>query len=70
MRALVDIPDTQLESLGAICESKNVSRAEAIRQAIDYYIALHKADIGQAFGLWKDKAVDGLEYQEKVRNEW
>ena len=23
-----------------------------------------------AFGLWGDRAVDGLEYQERVRNEW
>lgn len=70
MRALVDIPDKKLADLGAICESLNVSRAEAIRQAIDCYIELHKADAQTAFGLWKNQAVDGLAYQEKVREEW
>jgi metal-responsive CopG/Arc/MetJ family transcriptional regulator len=70
MRALVDIPDKNLADLGAICASLKVSRAEAIRQAIDHYIALHKADATAAFGLWKDRPVDGMAYQQKVREEW
>jgi metal-responsive CopG/Arc/MetJ family transcriptional regulator len=70
MRALVDILDRQLEDLSVICDQLKVSRAEAIRQAIDGYIAQHKADSSQAFGLWKNNAVDGLTYQQKVREEW
>jgi len=28
------------------------------------------AKLDAAFGLWRDQAVDGLNYQRKVRGEW
>lgn len=70
MRALVDIPEKQINQLTLICETKKVSRAEAIRQAIGLYIEQNKIDDMDAFGIWKDKNIDGLAYQEQVRSEW
>ncbi len=70
MRTLVDIPDRQLKDLSAICEAEKVSRAEIIRQAITAYLERKKAGGVDAFGLWKDRQVDGLAYQEKMRSEW
>lgn len=70
MRALVDIPEKQINQLTLICETKKVSRAEAIRQAIGLYIEQNKIDDMDAFGIWKDKKIDGLAYQEQVRSEW
>jgi hypothetical protein len=81
MRALVDIPDRQIEDLAAICEAKKLSRAEAVRQALDAFIAQHRPSREAAFGLWKGHSVclpgeseplpeDGLAYQEKLRSEW
>ncbi|MBK8186687.1 MAG: ribbon-helix-helix protein, CopG family [Cellvibrio sp.] len=70
MRALVDIPEKQIDQLAAICEVKKLSRAEAIRQAIGLYIEQNKSGSEEAFGLWKDRKVDGLTYQEQVRSEW
>ena len=70
MRTLVDIPDRQLKDLSAICEAEKLSRAEVIRQAISSYIEKKKPGTGDAFGLWRDRKVDGLAYQEKVRSEW
>ena len=71
MRTLVDIPDRQIDDLALICESKRVSRAEVIRQAISVYIEQNKPATADAFGLWKNRGVDGLEYQEKLRaEEW
>jgi hypothetical protein len=70
MRTLVDIPDRQIDELTLICETRKVSRAEAIRQAIAAYIEKNKPGAPTAFGLWKDSAVDGLTYQEQVRSEW
>lgn len=70
MRTLVDIPDRQLKDLSAICEAEKVSRAEVIRQAISSYIEKKKPGTADAFGLWRDRKVDGLEYQEQVRSEW
>ena len=70
MRTLVDIPDRQIRDLTAICEAEKVSRAEVIRQAISAYLEKKKPQAVDAFGLWKDHKVDGLEYQEQVRSEW
>lgn len=70
MRTLVDIPDRQIKGLAAICKAEKVSRAELIRQAISAYLEKKKPTAVEAFGLWKDRRVDGLEYQEQVRSEW
>jgi len=73
MRALVDIPESQLNDLALVCKAKKLPRAEVIRQAIAVYIASNKPSASQAFGLWassSEQAVDGLAYQEKARAEW
>jgi hypothetical protein len=70
MRTLVDIPDRQIDELTMICETKKVSRAEAIRQAIAAYVEKNKPAAPAAFGLWKGREIDGLAYQEQVRSEW
>lgn len=70
MRTLIDIPDRQVEDLAAICAAKRLPRTEVIRQAIAAYIAIQKPPATEAFGLWGDKAIDGLEYQTKIRAEW
>lgn len=70
MRALVDIPDRQIDELAMICEAKKLSRAEVIRQAITFYIEKNRPSSSDAFGIWKDRQVDGLTYQEQVRSEW
>jgi metal-responsive CopG/Arc/MetJ family transcriptional regulator len=70
MRTLVDIPDRQIKDLTAICKTENVSRAEIIRQAITAYLEKKKPDTVEAFGLWRQKKVDGLSYQEQARSEW
>lgn len=81
MRALVDIPERQLDDLSAICAARNLSRAEAVRQALEAFIAQNRPSREAAFGLWKGQPVclpgdsdplpdDGLAYQEKLRSEW
>lgn len=70
MRTLVDITDRQIEELAAICEVKKVSRSELIRQAISYYIERNRPSTTKAFGFWRDRKIDGLDYQKQVRSEW
>lgn len=81
MRALVDIPEHQLEELSAICAARKLSRAEAVRQALDMFIQQNRSARDEAFGLWKGKTIylpddseplpeDGLAYQERLRSEW
>ncbi|MFV3306111.1 ribbon-helix-helix protein, CopG family [Pseudomonas sp. NY15181] len=71
MRTLVDIPAEYLERLNDISERQQQSRAAIIREAIAEYLVNHaQADADAAFGLWKERKVDGLVYQEKAREEW
>jgi predicted transcriptional regulator len=71
MRTLIDIPDTQIQALAALCERVRQPRAAVIREAIAEYVARHAAKPADAaFGLWGAEAVDGLAYQEKARTEW
>jgi|NGEPerStandDraft_6_1074524.scaffolds.fasta_scaffold534208_1 hypothetical protein len=83
MRALVDIPNHQLEELKAVCAARKISRAELVRQAISAFIQQNRLTSEEAFGVWKSQGAifpcedgstalpeDGLAYQEKLRGEW
>ena len=71
MRTIIDIPTEQLIPLDSICTDESISRAEVIRRAIKDYIAkkdtIKNTDI---FGIWKDKNIDSITYQNKIRDEW
>ena len=71
MRTIVDLPDPQLEALARFCQEQGISRAEAVRRAVDQLIrstATPPADVG--FGNWKGKRLESREYVEKLRGEW
>ena len=71
MRTLVDLVDAQVEALDRLARKQERSRASIIREAVDEYLDRHRhANQDEAFGLWRDRAVDGLDYQENMRAEW
>jgi hypothetical protein len=70
MRTLVDLPERELEQLTALSRSRKTSRAELIRQAVSGYLAQNRAGIEDSFGLWKRRGVDGVKYQNRLRDEW
>lgn len=71
MRTIVDIPDKVIETLDQIGSTAHRSRAALIRDAINSYLCEHhREESTEAFGIWKDKITDGVEYQRRVRNEW
>ncbi len=77
MRTIIDIPIEQLQPLDALCAREEISRAEAIRQALAKWLAEKNAarkrvTIDDVFGLWADRADigDALEHQRKLRGEW
>ena len=71
MRTIVDLPDSQIESLDEWCHREGVSRAEAVRRAVAEHLRKHHtAGAKSAFGIWRDMAEDGLAYQERLRSEW
>ena len=71
MRTLVDIPEDQLKHLARICEQEHLSRAEVVRRAIAVYLRQRgAASEDRAFGLWQDRELEGLGYQDALRDEW
>ena len=71
MRILVDINDPQVKALDAYAHQENKSRSALIRQAVQDFLAKRRAsETVDAFGLWGDRTVDGLDYQERIRSEW
>lgn len=71
MRALIDMNDAQVAALDDLAKRIGRSRAALIRAAIDDYLERHsRQQVADGFGLWGEREVDGLAYQESVRSEW
>jgi predicted transcriptional regulator len=71
MRTLIDLPDTQIQALAALCEQVKQPRAAVIRAAVAEYLERRVVQSQEAaFGLWDAEAMDGLAYQQKARSEW
>lgn len=75
MRTLVDLPEQDLRQLSELSKERKVSRAHLVRCAVAKYleeeIKENKNDtLDKLFGVWKDRNIDGLEYQEQMRKEW
>jgi metal-responsive CopG/Arc/MetJ family transcriptional regulator len=71
MRTIVDIPDETLPVLDQWAKQNHVSRAAVIREAISMYLENKPLSSEEDFfGLWKNREVDGVEYQKTLREEW
>jgi metal-responsive CopG/Arc/MetJ family transcriptional regulator len=70
MRTLVDLPEKQIKALTRLSKARKTSRAAIIRDAVATYLEREQPKRKhEAFGLWGDRVVDGLEYQRKLREE-
>jgi metal-responsive CopG/Arc/MetJ family transcriptional regulator len=71
MRTLIDIPEEDLSLLKTVAKKLSISRAEFVRQAVSASLAPHRQKMNhESFGSWAEFSMDGLEYQEKMRDEW
>lgn len=75
MRTIIDLTDEQLARLEEVAEREGISRAEAIRRAVDTaYAGVAATRSGEAreaaFGLWKGRKIDALKYVDRLRDEW
>ncbi len=71
MRTIIELPERNIAALEKICAKEGISRAEAIRRAVDAYLASSRiSDEDDIFGMWRDRDIDGLEYQRQIRSEW
>lgn len=67
-----------MKRLDRFAAAKGWSRAEAVRQAVAGLLdreeaaerAADKAALDAVFGMWKDRNMDGLAYQQALRAEW
>jgi antitoxin (DNA-binding transcriptional repressor) of toxin-antitoxin stability system len=65
------LPPDVLAAMESLAGEKYQSRAALIRAAIDDYLDRHRREqVADGFGLWGAKGVDGLAYQDEVRDEW
>jgi hypothetical protein len=70
MRTLIDIPDHVLKVYDTVAKMKKISRAEVIRQSLERDMARRRQELFEmACGAWKDRPIDGLAHQRKMRNE-
>lgn len=75
MRTIIDLTDEQIARLEEVADRDGISRAEAIRRAVDAAYADvavegSRAAREAAYGLWKGRKVDALRYVDKLRDEW
>ena len=77
MRTIIDLTDNQLVRLDQIAARERISRAEAVRRAIDVAYASEdpvetvRATRRRAFGLWKGGEIgDAVSYVNAIRDEW
>ncbi len=73
MRTIIDISDSQVRFLNQLSNDRKTSKASIIRTALNNYIDQYdknKKSYEIAFGIWKNKNIDGLSYQRDLREEW
>ncbi len=72
-RTIIGLPKVDIETLDKISEESGVSRSETIRRAVRDYLdkqAGSHRNFRASAGLWKDRNIDGLSYQDALRAEW
>lgn len=79
MRTIIDLEDSQARQLDAWAKAENISRAAAVRLAVNQMLERAAAPQGTGFGLWSQGNMpgknvpperDGLALQRALRNEW
>ncbi len=71
MRMTISFPDDQAKRLAELCRNEGISRAEAVRRAVDRYLAENRRPCRKAgFGMWRGRATEGLAFERPLREEW
>lgn len=70
MRTIIELPDDQVAALAELCDREKISRAEAIRRAVDVMLT-EKQTVSRdtAFGAWA-KRDDSRTVVDSLREEW
>jgi metal-responsive CopG/Arc/MetJ family transcriptional regulator len=70
MRTIIDLPEQQFTALGRFCERERISRAEAIRRALEAWLASRlPAERASVFGAWEE-GEDSRKIVDDLRADW
>jgi metal-responsive CopG/Arc/MetJ family transcriptional regulator len=77
MRTIIDLTDEQVAGLEGVCRRDKISRAAAIRKAVNALLAesmdseeARQAAIAASAGLWKSRGINTDAYLTEIRSEW
>jgi Ribbon-helix-helix protein, copG family len=75
MRTIIELEEAQVSRLDAWAKGEKISRAEAVRRAVNLLLVRATAPPGTGFGLWAQGGSvpperDGLVLQQALRDEW
>jgi len=74
MRTTVELPQDQVEALDRLSQEDRRACEAVIQAAVADYLEddrkRRRALIEAGFGIWKDRGIDGLEYERAIRAEW
>ena len=51
-RTIIDLPPSQMRDLDALCASLGISRAEAVRRAVQAFLLKSSEGDARCFGMW------------------
>lgn len=70
MRTIIELPDRQVTALAELCEREQISRAEAVRRALDAMLAEKQVGSRDAvLGKWAARG-DSSDEVDALRAEW
>jgi len=70
MRTIIDLTDSQVSALAELCNREHISRAEAVRRALDAMLAVkYTTTRDAAFGTWASRG-DSCAAVTALREEW
>ena len=71
MRTIIDLPESDRETLDLLSRQLGISRAEAVRRAVAQFLKSHRpASDDDLFGIWRHRNEDALDHEDRVRAEW
>ncbi len=71
MRTIVEIPDGKLDEISRYCKINGISRAKAIRDAIEIMLTEKSVlEREKGFGLWRGKKLEAGKFLDEIRGEW
>jgi len=70
MRTIIDLPEKQVAALGDFCAREKISRAEAIRRAVESLLTSQgKTHREASFGSWAPRG-NSRSVVDALRSEW